>query len=77
MIIGIWLNVVTFMCTKLFPILLDSIDIHGCMMIFGIASTVGALFVTHFMKETSGRPLDDVVLNEKANTNRIFEANRC
>lgn len=57
--------------------LLELVDLHGCMMMFGVASTVGAIFVAHFMKETSGQPLDDVILTEKTNTNGISESSRC
>lgn len=53
------MSVCTFIVTKLFPILLEIIDIDGCMMIFGVGSTLGVVFVIFVMEETSGKSLDD------------------
>lgn len=58
-IVVIWMSVCTFIVTKLFPILLEIIDIDGCMMIFGVGSTLGVVFVIFVMEETSGKSLDD------------------
>lgn len=58
-IVVIWMSVCTFIVTKLFPILLEIIDIDGCMMIFGVGSTLGVVFVIFVMEETRGKSLDD------------------
>lgn len=71
MIIVVWINVVTFICTKLFPILLDIVDVHGVMFIFGVGSTLGALFVVFCMEETSGKSLDEVGIDEETQVQRV------
>lgn len=43
---------------------MEMLDLYGCMMIFGIGCTVGAIFVLCALEETSGRPLDDIYLND-------------
>lgn len=58
-IVVIWMSVCTFIVTKLFPILLEIIDIDGCMMIGGVGSTLGVVFVIFVMEETRGKSLDD------------------
>lgn len=75
MIICVWIGIVTFICTKLFPILLEIVDLHGCMMIFGICSTIGAIFVARVMHETSGKSLDDIGSDEKVK--KIHDARNC
>lgn len=64
------MNVVVFILLKLFPILMVSIGLHGCMVIFGLSSIVGALYVFYIMKETKGMSLDT---DENANS-RISNA---
>lgn len=71
MIVIVWLNMATFACTKLFPILLDVVKLYGCMTIFGIASTIGVIFVTFCMEETSGKSLDEDELDEVTNVQRV------
>lgn len=70
MIICIWLHIITFTCTKLFPILLEIVDLYGCMIIFGTGSTLGAIFVVFVLEETAGKSLDDVELNMAADNQR-------
>lgn len=54
----LWYNIVAFLGDKYFPILLDIIELHGCLMIFAINCCIGTLFVVFYMKETKGRSLD-------------------
>lgn len=53
-------NIAAFISVKIFPISLEIVDIHGSLMIFGIASIAGAIFVLFVMEETSGQSLDDI-----------------
>lgn len=76
-IVVVWINICTFACTKLFPILLNIVDVHGCMIIFGIGSTLGALFVAFCMEETSGKSLDDVGLDEETQVQRVSVCINC
>lgn len=47
------------------------------MTIFGIGSTVGAIFVAFATEETSGKSLDDVGLDGKATKNRVSVPTKC
>lgn len=49
---------------KILPHLLDTIDVHGCMVMFATLSMLGIVFVATVLKETNGQSLDDVGLNE-------------
>lgn len=49
-----------FIVAKTFPILLNTVDLYGCMLIFGCGSIVGAIFVFFATEETSGQRIDDV-----------------
>lgn len=65
-IILVLLSVSAFVSVKVFPILLESQDVHGCFMVYAIGSVAGALFVHFVMEETKGKALDDDVgLDEK------------
>lgn len=54
-----------FLATKLFPILTESINLHGSMSIFGIICAFGTIFVIIFVKETSGINLDTIGNDDK------------
>ncbi|XP_055304280.1 facilitated trehalose transporter Tret1-like, partial [Sitodiplosis mosellana] len=58
--IGFAFNITTFTSVKLLPFLLEVIDLHGCMTIFGVSCALGAIFIYFFVEETSGQCLDDV-----------------
>lgn len=51
---------VAFFTVKLFPILMEIVDLHGSFIIFGICCIFGFLFVLFGVNETSGQSLDDV-----------------
>lgn len=65
------LNVACFTTTKVFPILLDKLDLHGCFMIYGFGSIASAIFILVVMKETTGKSLDDVGVDEKIILDRV------
>lgn len=48
-----------FIIAKTFPILLNVVDLYGCMLIYGCGSIAGAIFILLFTKETSGQRIDD------------------
>lgn len=52
------------------------LDLHGCMMIYGIGSICGAIFVILVLKDTSGISLDDVGIDENTKQNQIFHVGR-
>lgn len=54
----LWYNIVAFIGDKYFPILLEKIHLHGCLMIFAVNCCFGIIFVIFYMKETKGRSLD-------------------
>lgn len=54
-----------FISTKMYPLLLQSLDLHGCLSIYGCGCIIGFIFVLLVVKETSGTSLDDVGVEEK------------
>lgn len=64
-IISCSLSLANFVCGKIFPILVESIDVHGCLIVFGVGCTIGFLFVLLCLKETSGQSLDDVGVKQR------------
>lgn len=65
------INLAAFVVAKLFPILLEIVDLHGCMLILGSGCIVGFFFVLFVMKETSGQSLDNVGEDEKIRRSQI------
>lgn len=61
-------NLTLFVFLKLFPILLEIIDLYGCMAIHGFLCIVATIFVAFVLKETTGQNLDDVGLDAKMKT---------
>lgn len=64
-IISCSLSLANFISLKIFPILLESIDLHGCLMVYGVGCIIGCLFVLLCLKETSGQSLDDVGVEQR------------
>lgn len=54
----LWYNFVAFLSDKYFPILMDMIQLHGCMLILAVNSVLGTMFVIFCMRETKGRSLN-------------------
>lgn len=50
-------STVAFTADKYFPIALESIQLHGCLLFFAISCCCGTIFVA-FMNETKGQSLD-------------------
>lgn len=59
------LNLISFGCVKMYPIMLESLDLHGCLATYGIGCIVGFIFVLFVLNETKGKSLDDVGVVEK------------
>lgn len=49
-----------FASVKLYPILLETLDLHGTFMIYGTGCVVGTIFIIFVLGDTSGTSLDDV-----------------
>lgn len=58
------------MCVKIYPILLDYIDLHGCLLSFSVCCIIGFAYVFFVLEETSGQSLDDVGLDDKTKIKR-------
>lgn len=58
------LYVGSFTYVKVFPFLLELIDLYGCMIIFMSGSVIGALFVIFALEETKGKSLDTLKSSE-------------
>lgn len=52
-------SIFSFTSLKLLPILMEAIDLYGCMMIYGTGCIIGAFFVLFVLEETSGQSLMD------------------
>lgn len=52
------LNCTSFACAKLFPILIEKIGMHGCMIIFAVNCVIGSIFMFFILNETRGKPMD-------------------
>lgn len=69
-IIGCGRYLISFGFLKVFPLLLQIIELYGCMIMFAILSFVGIVFVATVLKETTGTCLDDVGVDEKTKNKR-------
>lgn len=43
---------------------METLNLYGCMMIFGIGCSIGAIFVLCVLEETSGLSLDNIGMND-------------
>lgn len=57
------MNIMSFFTSVSFPILMETIELYGCMVILGVSCALGMTFVIIFMEETKGKTLD--LLNEE------------
>lgn len=64
-------NVAAFSAGKVFPILLECLDLYGCMLLFGCGCFVGTAFVVFILEETTGKSLDNIETNEKTQLDSI------
>lgn len=52
------MNVISCITSASFPILMEIIELYGCMVILGVTCFLGMVFVIMFMEETKGKTLD-------------------
>lgn len=57
------MNIFAFAITNTFPILIEIIQLYGCMTILGGFCTFGIFFVAICMDETKGKTID--LMNEE------------
>lgn len=62
------LSVFLFVTLALYPILLEIIDLHGCMLAFAATCVFGVVFVIVYVDETKGKTID--LLNEEKVTTK-------
>lgn len=53
----------------MYPILIEAIDLYGCLLVFATLCLVGFVFVLIVLQETTGNSLDDVGVADKSTTN--------
>lgn len=63
------MNITSFICLKLFPILMTIIGLHGCMLTLATACIIGSSYVYFAVKETKGISMDSI--GSKAGTKWI------
>lgn len=61
----------TFVCLKYFPILLDIIELHGCLMTFAVASFISSFILFFVLKETKCKSIETVDSREKKTTEHV------
>lgn len=59
----------SFVFVKMFPILLELINLSGCITCYMIGCIIGTFFVIFALEETKGRALDSV----ESKNNDAFE----
>lgn len=67
---GAFGEIIHFISLKLYPILLKSLDLHGCLMIFVFFCCIGFIFVFFVLEETTGQSLDDIGIDENVKARR-------
>lgn len=67
-IIGVTLCFLSFVFAKIFPTLLEVVDLNGSLLIFSTSCLLGAIFVLCVLKETTGQSLYDVGLECRTET---------
>lgn len=70
-IISFSMSAAAFISIKMFPILLNVLDLHVCMMIYGLSSIGATIFIFFFLKETSGQCIDGVGEDEGTKVARL------
>lgn len=58
------MNILSFITAISFPILMETIELYGCMAILGVSCALGMVFVIFCMEETKGKTLD-LLIEEK------------
>lgn len=69
--ISVVVSISGFVILKLFPIFMEIVDLHGCMLILGGGCVFGFFFIHFAMKETSGQSLDDIGADEQLKSKRF------
>ena len=59
----VFMNITSFICLKLFPILMTIIGLHGCMLTLATACIIGSSYVYFAVKETKGISMDSIGSN--------------
>lgn len=64
-IIFFWANVCQFTSLKTYPKLLEIADLLGFLIIYGTGCIIAAFFVLFVLKETAGKSIDNIDVNQK------------
>lgn len=59
----------------MYPILIERINLYGCLLVFAFLSLLGFIFVLFVLKETTGSSLDDVGVADKSTTDGTHTEN--
>lgn len=72
-ICNVSMNTVNFITLKLFPILMASIGLDGCLCILATCCTLGTFYVFFAIKETKGLSLETT----QKKKNSVHSSNNC
>lgn len=65
-------SAITLFNIFLSTIFLDSIDLHGCMIVFAINCIIGSIFIHFILAETRFKPMDTLKSEQKQNEDTNF-----
>lgn len=64
-----------FISVKMFPILIEAIDLYGCLLVYSFGSTIGFVFILFVLKETTGKSLDNIGVAYKSTADGVQTEN--
>lgn len=54
------INMAIFVSSKVFPILMEALNLYGIMSLHAVVCAFGTVFVAIMLEETNGRNLDEI-----------------
>lgn len=66
MICVLFMYIFQFTFVKMFPILLQQMELLGCMVIFMIGNIIASIYIVFVLKETKGKSLDSLETKSKS-----------
>lgn len=52
--------VIAFLMSKTWVDLINTVDLHGCFLFYGLLASVGVWFVYNYVPETEGKTLAEI-----------------
>lgn len=71
------MNIASFVISKYFPILSETIEMYGCLCIMSGTCILGILFVIFVLDETKGKSLDSIESETCKKRKSVPASNEC